>query len=109
MKILYGALLGLAMMTVSNEAVSASVSGTIVRVHAGTDGWFGVRFYLDVSNDATGGVCNSAFVYSEPETGNGHKEKVAVLLAAYLADKKVALTVGEGRNGYCKLLEGFIH
>ena len=45
-------------------------------------------------------------MYSEPETGSGHKEKVAVFMAAYIAGKAVKMNVEPGRGGYCKLLEG---
>lgn len=82
------------------------VEGTIQQVFAGEDQWYGVRFYLNITNDQTNAECNPAFVYSEPEAGSGHKEKVAVFTAAYLTGKTVLMTVSAGRNGYCKLREG---
>jgi len=89
-------------------ASAGTVQGTIKSVHAGSDSWFGVRFILNITNDATNGECNPAFVYTEPEPGSGHKDKVAVFMAAYLAGKPVDFTVAAGRNGYCKLVEGVI-
>ena len=82
------------------------VEGTINQVFAGQDQWYGVRFYLNITNNQTNAECNPAFVYSEPETGSGHKEKVAVFTVAYLAGKTVVMSVAAGRGGYCKLIEG---
>lgn len=87
-------------------AIAGTVSGTISSVYAGGDNWYGVRFYLNITSDQTNGECNSAFVYTEPEPDSGHKNKVAVFMAAYLAGKSVILNVSQGRNGYCKLVEG---
>jgi hypothetical protein len=89
-------------------AQAAWVEGTINSVFAGSDTWFGVRFYLTVTNNQTNGECNIEFVYTEPEPGNGHKEKVAIFTSAYLSGKAVQMTVTAGRNGYCKLIEGKI-
>lgn len=82
------------------------VEGTINQVFAGQDQWYGVRFYLNITNNQTNNECNPAFVYSEPETGSGHKEKVAVFTVAYIAGKAVKMRVEPGRGGYCKLVEG---
>lgn len=82
------------------------VAGTIQQVYAGPDQWFGVRFYLNITDNQTNSECNAEFVYSEPEAGSGHKEKVAVFTAAYLTGKTVFMTVSAGRYGYCKLMEG---
>lgn len=94
------------MLMGSAFANAAQVSGTIASVFVGEDHWYGVRFYLNVLSDQTNGECNPEFVYSEPDAGSGHKEKVAVFLAAYLAGKDVAMTVASGRGGYCRLVEG---
>jgi hypothetical protein len=88
---------------------AASLTGTIQSVFAGPDQSFGVRFYLSIIDNQASGVCNSVFVYTEPEVGSGHKEKVAVFTAAYLAGKTVTLTVAAGRDGYCKLVEGSMY
>ena len=82
------------------------VEGYITQVFAGKDAWYGVRFYLNVTSNQANNECNPMFVYSEPETGSGHKEKVAVFTSAYLVGKKVGLTVENGRGGFCKIVEG---
>lgn len=87
-------------------SAAGSIQGTIKNVFAGNDNWYGVRFYMNISSDQTNGECNSAFVYTEPEPDSGHKNKVAIFMAAYLAGKPVEFTVAAGRNGYCKLIEG---
>ena len=83
-----------------------SVQGTIRAVHAGNDDWYGVRFTLTITSDQTNGECNPAIVYTEPEPNSGHKNKVAIFTAAYLAGKPVLFWVAAGRGGYCKLIEG---
>lgn len=97
-------------LNVSNVVFAAnSVTGKITKVFAGEDNWFGVRFYLDISSDNSNEVCNTEFVYTEPEAGSGHNQKVSVFLAAYMADKTVTMSVASGRNGYCKLVEGSMY
>ena len=86
-----------------------NIVGTVNAVMAGNDNWYGVRFYLNITNDQTLGQCNTSFVYTEPELDSGHKNKVAVFTAAYLAGKSVNFTVVSGRGGYCKLLEGIVY
>lgn len=90
-------------------APAQSVSGTIGRVMAGYDDWYGVRFYLTAMEDATGGVCSPVFVYTEPSPANaGHKGKVAVFTMAYLTGKRVTFAVAPGRGGYCAIVEGYV-
>ena len=88
---------------------SNSVTGKITKVFAGLDNWYGVRFYLNISSNNSNGVCNTEFIYTEPEPGSGHNEKVSVFLAGYMAGKTVTLNVESGRNGYCKLVEGSMY
>lgn len=97
-------ILGIAFM--NNAFAIDYVIGKIKFVHAGPDTHYGVRFGLDISQDNSNGVCNTQFVYTEPKTGNGHSEMVAVFTAAYMAGKEVNMTVRPGRNGYCELFEG---
>ena len=95
---------------VSAQAATVGyVQGTITKVHAGKDGWFGVRFYLDKTSDTTNGQCNSLFVYTEPDVNSGHNSKVAVFTAAYLAGKSVTFSVEIGRENYCKIFEGSMY
>jgi hypothetical protein len=100
--------LALFAMGLSTYANAASVQGKIKYVFAGKDNWYGVRFGLDITNDATNGICNTAFVYTEPKPDNGHNQKVAIFTAAYMAGKEVLMTVIPGRNGYCELVEGYM-
>jgi hypothetical protein len=88
---------------------SNSITGKIAKVFAGEDDWYGVRFYLDISSDNSNGACNTDFIYTEPEPGSGHNQKVSVFLAAYMANKTVTMSVASGRNGYCKLVEGSMY
>jgi hypothetical protein len=100
---IWSLLAGIVLPAVSQAAY---VTGTIASVFAGPEQNFGVRFYINVTG---GGVCNTAFVYTEPEAGSGHREKVSVFTAAYLAGKTVSMTVVSGRDGYCKLVEGSMY
>jgi hypothetical protein len=96
----------LAAVLPSIASAVGTVQGTIRAIHAGNDNWYGVRFMLNITSDQTNGECNPAFVYTEPEPDSGHKNKVAVFTAAYLAGKPVSFSVAAGRGGFCKLLEG---
>ncbi|HMU66142.1 MAG TPA: hypothetical protein PKE57_03285 [Cellvibrionaceae bacterium] len=99
-------MLPIAAACISGFSHAGSVSGTISQVMAGQDNWYGVRFYLNITNNQTNGECNPSFVYVEPEAGSGYQAKVSVFLAAYLAGKTVDMTVTAGRGGYCKIFEG---
>lgn len=64
---------------------------------------------LDNRSDNSIGACNTDFIYTEPEPGSGHSQKVSIFLAAYMADKTVTMSVASGRNGYCKPVEGSMY
>jgi hypothetical protein len=98
-----------AFLASQNAFAAGFMGGKITRMMAGADSWFGVRFYVAMTNNQTAGICNPEFAYTEPELGSGHKDKVAVFTAAYLAGKNVLFTVAPGRNGYCRIFEGEIN
>ena len=104
----FSAVLGAALVIGFPSVASAlgSVQGTIRAIHAGNDNWYGVRFMLNITSNQTNGECNPDFIYTEPEPDSGHKNKVAVFTAAYLAGKPVLFWVMAGRGGFCKLVEG---
>lgn len=97
-------------------AEAGYVEGTISKVFVGRDNWYGVRLYLNVTNDqsSTSPACtlnSPAFVFTEPTgttTATEHRNQVAVFLSAYLNDKSVGLTLEPGTGGNCKITEGFI-
>ena len=102
----YALMIVFMLSTFAKSSYAAYVVGTINRVHAGNDNWYGVRSYLDITSDQSNGVCDTAFVYTEPKPDNGHNQKVAVFLAAYMAGKPVSMTIAAGRGGFCELVEG---
>jgi len=75
---------------------------------AGADNWYGVRFFLNITGNNINGQCSPDFFYTEPEPDSGHKNMVAVFIAAYLTNKAVSFTVTKGRNGFCKIIEGYV-
>jgi len=103
---------GLVAMLCLNVVPDASAigyaTGTIRNVMAGADNWYGVRFFLNISSSDINGECNHLFFYTEPEPDSGHKNMVAVFTAAYLTNKTVTFTVIKGRNGFCKIVEGYM-
>jgi len=96
-------------LIVSTPASAASVTGKIKRVFAGSDTWYGVRFYMNITSNQASGVCKTDFIYTEPKDRNGHNQKVAVFIAAHMAGKNVSMTVQSGRDGYCELIEGSMY
>ncbi|MBL4773941.1 MAG: hypothetical protein JKX98_10215 [Alcanivoracaceae bacterium] len=110
-------LLNQELLAENKVTVAGIIGGKINKVHAGSDNFYGVRFYLDITNDTTGTNCNSAFVYTAPNPItqaapvdlSGHKSKISTFLSAYMSNKNVAFTVETGRNGYCKIVEGYMN
>ena len=101
---------------INKTTVAGVVKGKIIKVYAGRDNWYGIRFYLDITSDTTGTNCNVAFVYSEPDpiTGtapvdlSGYKSIVSTFLSAYMSNKNVSFTVEAGRSDYCKIISGYM-
>ena len=92
----------------SHATTFGYVTGKINKVLAGRDNFYGTRFYLNSTSDTTAGICNSVFIYMERELNSGFDTKLSIFLSAYMADKDVKFTVEVGRNGYNKLIEGFM-